>query len=98
MNSKHSPFGHSLEAFSPDKAAQLPADIPHLHSSPASVLLDMPCSCGCCGHEQKASSHAHGGRIPWVKLAAGFFKQLYCALCKILVQITNYRYLYVGHF
>ncbi|MBR6625060.1 MAG: heavy metal translocating P-type ATPase, partial [Mailhella sp.] len=81
MDSKYSPFGHSLEAFSPEKAAQLPAEIVHRHSSPASVLLDMPCSCGCCGHEQKAPSHAHGGRIPWVKLAAGFF---FAALSEIL--------------
>ncbi len=78
----HTPFGHSLEAFSPDKAAPLAPVQPHGHAQPGSALLNVQCSCGgaCCsgGHEQgRGHDHAHDGGISWKKLViAGLFAAL----------------------
>ena len=56
MNRKHSSFGYSLEAFSPEKAVQLQRNIPHALASPSDGLLSVQCSCGCCGHEYSVRS------------------------------------------
>ena len=79
MDRKHSPFGHSLEAFSPEKAVQPQADIPHAPASPSASLLSVQCSCGCCGHEKKEGSQedSHEGRASrWKLVLAGLFALL----------------------
>ena len=79
MNRKHSSFGHSLEAFSPEKAVQPQRNIPHAPASPSDILLSVQCSCGCCGHEKKEGQHedCHEGRASRWKLAlAGLFALL----------------------
>jgi len=75
------PFGHSLEAFSPEKAVSLTEKPVFEQARPGSELLKVQCSCGCCGgqesteHGHAQASHQHG--TPWKKLAvAGMFAVL----------------------
>jgi len=75
------PFGHSLEAFSPEKAVSLTAEPAREQARAGSGLLKVQCSCGCCGgqgsvgHGHAQASHQHG--TPWKKLAvAGIFAAL----------------------
>lgn len=80
-SSRPSPFGHSLEAYSPAKASPV---APHPHAPESSPgLLKVACSCGCCGHEQEAQNKGKPrSKMPqWLKLGlAGLFAVLSEAL------------------
>ena len=80
--SRPSPFGHSLEAYSPAKAAP----ISPLHQAPEQSspgLLNVPCACGCCGQEKEDQNKGkpRSKVASWLKLAlAGLFALLSEAL------------------
>ncbi|MBR3880203.1 MAG: heavy metal translocating P-type ATPase, partial [Mailhella sp.] len=79
MNRNHSPFGHSLEAFSPEKSVQIQGNITHTPIAPSDGLLSVQCSCGCCGHEKKDGPHEHGTEghaSRWTLALASFFALL----------------------
>ncbi|MBQ4077240.1 MAG: heavy metal translocating P-type ATPase [Mailhella sp.] len=81
------PFGHSLEAFSPEKAAPLTAEPAPEQARAGSGLLTVQCSCGCCGvqesagHGHGAAPHRHG--TPWKKLAVA-------ALLALLSEMAHF--------
>ncbi len=78
------PFGHSLEAFSKEKALAPQSVASPVHAPAQGGLLNVQCTCGHCGNEaqhehqhEAGSPHEQGSRTQWKKLAlAGMFAVL----------------------